>query len=121
MKRMISTFNHMFGKNQNSLTKVPLSLLLMAFLFFLNTQQVAAQCSLSTSITEVSHVTCNGADDGSITLEAQVNQVGIPARYITYLWSNGALTKNISGLAPGPYSVTVSEFTTILGFPVLFC
>ena len=49
-------------------------------------------------------VTCNGNSDGSINL---IKTGGVPP--FTYAWSNGASTKNISGLNPGPYNVTVTD------------
>ncbi len=49
-------------------------------------------------------VTCNGNGDGSINL---IKTGGVPP--FTYSWSNGASTKNISGLNPGPYDVTVTD------------
>lgn len=49
-------------------------------------------------------ISCNGADDGALTAVAS----GAPSPY-TYLWSTGATTATISNLAPGLYSVTVSD------------
>jgi hypothetical protein len=51
----------------------------------------------------VSNVTCNGANDGSITL----NVTG-SANY-EVLWSNGYSTTSLSSLAPGNYEVTVYD------------
>lgn len=47
---------------------------------------------------------CVGTNSGSINLT-----VGSGPAPITYLWSNGATTEDISGLAPGIYSVTVTD------------
>ena len=52
---------------------------------------------------DVSNVSCNGAADGSIT----ANSDGVAP--FTYDWSTGEHTQTISGLAPGTYSVTVTD------------
>ncbi|MCE7925138.1 MAG: hypothetical protein DYG98_18955 [Haliscomenobacteraceae bacterium CHB4] len=57
------------------------------------------------------HVTCFGASDGTATAVAS----GGWAPY-TYLWSNGATTATITGLAPGTYSVTATDID--LGYAV---
>jgi len=49
-------------------------------------------------------VTCNGNSDGEIVL---VRSGGVAP--FNYVWSNGATSKNISGLSPGPYWVTVTD------------
>ncbi len=49
-------------------------------------------------------VTANGANDGTAT----ATPTGGTPNY-TYNWSNGASTQNISGLAPGAYTVVVSD------------
>ena len=48
--------------------------------------------------------TCNNASTGSVTLT-----VGGGATPYTYLWSNGATTQNLSNVASGFYSVTVTD------------
>lgn len=48
--------------------------------------------------------TANGINDGTAT----ANPGGGTANY-TYLWSNNATTQTITGLAPGSYSVTVTD------------
>ncbi len=53
-----------------------------------------------------SHITCNspGFDDGSVDLSVS----GGIAPY-TYLWSNGAVTEDISGLTQDTYTITVTD------------
>ncbi|MDX9730020.1 MAG: PKD-like domain-containing protein, partial [Bacteroidales bacterium] len=52
------------------------------------------------------HITCNspGFDDGSVDLSVS----GGIAPY-TYLWSNGDITEDISGLTQGTYSVVITD------------
>ncbi|MCB9185744.1 MAG: hypothetical protein H6601_03275 [Flavobacteriales bacterium] len=49
-------------------------------------------------------VGCNGASSGSVSVAVQ----GGTSPY-TYLWSNGATTSSVNGLAAGSYSVTVTD------------
>ena len=51
-----------------------------------------------------SDISCNGLSDGSITLSVS----GGDAPY-SYLWSNGATTKNINSLSANTYSVVVTD------------
>lgn len=44
--------------------------------------------------------------NGSIVINTNADQTGLP---ISYEWSNGATTKDISGLVPGAYSITVTS------------
>ncbi len=53
------------------------------------------------------NTTCRDAQDGSISLNVRSNY----APY-TYAWSNGAATDNVTGLAPGSYTVTVTDQAT---------
>ncbi len=52
----------------------------------------------------ITNVNCFGGGTGSIDL----NPSGGTAPY-TYLWTNGATTQDLSGLAPGLYGVTVTD------------
>ena len=56
------------------------------------------------AVTSVSNVSCNGATDGNIDLTVSGGTPGF-----TYLWSNGVASEDLSGLAPGTYSVTVTD------------
>lgn len=51
----------------------------------------------------VTNESAPGANDGAISCDA--------TPFISYLWSNGAMTSTISGLSPGEYCVTVSDLT----------
>ena len=55
-------------------------------------------------ILEARRSSCNGANDGTAIITATG---GVPD--YTYLWSNGATTRSIGSLAPGTYSVTVTD------------
>ena len=57
--------------------------------------------SLSASVTNVS---CNGGNNGAINLTV-TGATGA----VTYGWSNGAATEDLSGLAAGTYTVTVTD------------
>lgn len=61
---------------------------------------------LSVSYT-VNDATCNGANNGSISVVALG---GVPP--YTYQWNNGQTTPNITGLAAGTYTITVTDSTT---------
>lgn len=57
-----------------------------------------------TALTNKTNATCYAANDGIVTLA-----VGGSAAPLTYLWSTGATTQNLSGVAAGLYSVTVTD------------
>ncbi|MFM7595672.1 MAG: gliding motility-associated C-terminal domain-containing protein [Flavobacteriales bacterium] len=63
-----------------------------------------SQPVLLTSSTTSTDVTCNGLNNGT----ASVTASGGTAPY-TYLWSNGPTSANVSNLAPGTYSVVVTD------------
>ena len=63
------------------------------------------------SVINQSAVNCFGGNDGGITL----NVSGGTLNY-TYVWSNGATTKDITGLVTGKYNVTVTDANNCLLF-----
>ena len=63
--------------------------------------QPAAALAATASVVLVS---CNGGSNGSAT----INATGGTAPY-TYLWSNGATTRTITGLTAGHYTYTVTD------------
>ncbi|MFK8043954.1 MAG: T9SS type A sorting domain-containing protein [Crocinitomicaceae bacterium] len=68
------------------------------------TATVSEPTALSNASTTLSNVSCHGANDGSIVLSVS----GGVMPY-TYLWSNGAVTANLSSVGPGTYSVTITD------------
>ncbi len=64
----------------------------------------ASSVPLAASITSENEISCNGAGDGSATVEADG---GTPP--YSYSWSNGETTASISNLDAGSYEVTVSD------------
>ncbi len=64
----------------------------------------AAELSIDESASLLSDVTCNGDQDGAITLFVSGGETPL-----TYSWSNGASTKDISDLGPGSYTVDVTD------------
>ncbi|TQI69759.1 putative secreted protein (Por secretion system target) [Gramella sp. Hel_I_59] len=66
--------------------------------------QINEPDELVASVTSVTNATCNGELDGAI----DISVVGGTPDY-TYLWSNNATTQDLSGVAAGLYSVTVTD------------
>ncbi len=60
--------------------------------------------TLSASVQSTQNVSCNGGGNGALTLTVS----GGTSPY-TYLWNNGATTKDISGLNSGVYNVTITD------------
>jgi len=67
---------------------------------------VTGSGGVSSSATVV-NISCNGANDGSAMANGIGGAPGLNG--YQYNWSNGAMTQNISNLAPGDYTVTVSD------------
>ncbi len=61
---------------------------------------------LTATATKVQDVTCNGDADGSITV---VGTGGTAAVDYSYLWSDGQTTATATGLAPGSYTVILTD------------
>ncbi|MDP1800932.1 MAG: gliding motility-associated C-terminal domain-containing protein [Bacteroidota bacterium] len=57
-------------------------------------------------ITNTSNVTCFGAANGSLT----ANMIGNVTAPLTYSWSNTSILQTTGPLAPGNYTVTVTDF-----------
>ena len=64
---------------------------------------VTQPSQLTTTIAST-NITCFGANNGSINL----TPTGGTGPY-SFLWSNGTLTEDLSGRAPGTYSVTITD------------
>ena len=57
-----------------------------------------------TATAVITHVVCNGQSNGAVTLT--VSGGTLP---MSYLWSNGAVTKDISAIVAGSYTVTITD------------
>jgi hypothetical protein len=66
--------------------------------------QVVTQPQSLALTADAVHAACAAGTDGSIDLTV----TGGTTAYI-YLWSNGAVTQDITGLSPGTYTVTVTD------------
>ncbi|MFI5195855.1 MAG: gliding motility-associated C-terminal domain-containing protein [Chitinophagales bacterium] len=73
------------------------------------TLTVTPQNTLTINST-VSQVTCNGDNNGSISV---IMSGGTPPLHYVYLWSNGDTTYSITGLAPGYDTLHVTEPATL--------
>ena len=60
--------------------------------------------ALSSSVSSISGVSCNGGNNGSINL----NISGGTTPY-TYSWSSGATTQDLNGVVSGTYTVTITD------------
>ncbi|MFH1320191.1 MAG: gliding motility-associated C-terminal domain-containing protein [Bacteroidota bacterium] len=69
-----------------------------------DTVTITEPAALSASITSSSNVSCNEGSNGSAT----VTTSGGTTPY-TYLWSNGAITQNITGIPSGTYYINVTD------------
>ena len=71
---------------------------------FVTTAQVNSSLGPAISSATVSNVTCNGFSNGAIDITITGG-----AGTISYLWSNGAITQDLSGVVAGVYTVTVTD------------
>jgi gliding motility-associated-like protein len=69
-----------------------------------NIQNAAGACAIV--LDSLKHVTCNGLNNGAIYISVTAT---IPP--VTYQWSNGATTDDITGLAAGSYTVTITDLS----------
>jgi hypothetical protein len=81
--------------------------MLLATVMLLAATSANAQITVSATSTNIS---CGGSNNGSAIAIATDGW----APY-TYLWSNGATTANINDLAPGTYTVTVTDIDLAFG------
>lgn len=59
---------------------------------------------MNVNIIEINNVSCNGLADGNISVS-----VGGAMGSVTFLWTTGSTSNNISGLAPASYGLTVTD------------
>jgi hypothetical protein len=70
---------------------------------FITTASLTQPIAVS-GTTSVDNVSCFGVGDGSVDLNPNGGTPGY-----TYMWNNGMTTQDISGLVPGPYTVTMTD------------
>ncbi|MFZ4860213.1 MAG: beta strand repeat-containing protein, partial [Desulfuromonadaceae bacterium] len=63
-----------------------------------------------TALVAQTNVLCNGSSTGDITLTVSGGTPGVdPEPLYTYLWSNGSVDQDLTGLAAGTYSVIITD------------
>ncbi|MEM1320751.1 MAG: cohesin domain-containing protein [Bacteroidota bacterium] len=76
----------------------------------MNDYVVNAADSPIPQVIQVTQISCNGADDGAITIAPFGGTPGY-----TYQWSHGPNSQNVTGLSPGEYTVTITDANMITG------
>lgn len=66
--------------------------------------------AVSVALDSKQDVSCNGDTDGALNITASGGTPGY-----TYLWSDGSTSEDRSGLAPGSYTVTVTDANSCTG------
>ena len=74
-----------------------------------STSQTITQPTVISLSGVVTNASCNPVENGTITLTVSGGTPFASPIFYTYLWSNGATTKDISVSSPGTYSVTVTD------------
>ncbi|NBB23444.1 hypothetical protein GVN20_29100, partial [Runella sp. CRIBMP] len=72
--------------------------------FTLNNQSITEPAALALGTPNITNVKCFGGKDGA----ASIAVTGGTSPY-TYLWSNGATTASLTGVAAGSYTLTVTD------------
>jgi hypothetical protein len=86
-----------------------LTLLTLSLLVFVKIQAQTIELQFNKSSYNGGYnISCNGATDGSITMIV----IGGTSPY-TYLWANGATTKNLTSLVAGDYGVIVTDYNGV--------
>ena len=60
-------------------------------------------------LVQIQNAACNGASTGSIDLTPTGGTAGLASQAFSYKWSTGATTQDLTGIAAGVYSVTVTD------------
>ena len=108
------TFNWSSGQTTEDLTGVPGGNYIVTVTDSKGCTKTATATVADNSVTlnvtgvVVANTTCNGGN-GSIDVSVA------PAGTYTYVWSNGAMTQDLTNLPPGPYTVTVTAGVTCTG------
>lgn len=71
--------------------------------------------ALFASVGSINPISCNGLTDGSATI---VGAGGVLP--YSYLWSNGATSSSVTGLAPGSHSVTITDGSSCTALSSVF-
>jgi gliding motility-associated-like protein len=74
------------------------------------TYTVSEPVSVINMVSQVTNETCFGQNNGAINITVTGGSFNPPGCLsYTYNWSNGSTTQDVSGLAPGSYTVTITD------------